>query len=237
MARLSGVRTLALHGPFKRPTNAAPGSRDNSRFAASTRAAIFTGIMTLAHLFCSKCGAQNAAAAQFCTRCGALLGGVPPAITTGPLGVIPATSERYGGFWIRLVAFMIDLILKGIIVLPVSLFMFLIIGAAERAVSMPSVGVRLVILIIRGVFSALVSWIYEAALESSPYQATLGKMALGMKVTDLAGNRISFARATGRHFAKYVSGMIFFIGYIMAGFTERKQALHDMIAGTLVQRS
>ena len=115
--------------------------------------------------------------------------------------------------------------------------MFLIIGAAGRAVSMPFVGVRLVILIIRGVFSALVSWIYEAALESSPYQATLGKMALGMKVTDLAGNRISFARATGRHFAKYVSGMIFFIGYIMAGFTERKQALHDMIAGTLVRRS
>jgi len=99
------------------------------------------------------------------------------------------------------------------------------------------VGVRLVILIIRGVFSALVSWIYEAALESSSYQATLGKMALGLKVTDLAGNRISFARATGRHFAKYVSGMIFFIGYIMAGFTERKQALHDMIAGTLVRRS
>src|SRR6266849_5653813 len=110
--------------------------------------------MTEAHLFCSKCGAQNAAAAQFCTRCGALLGGLPPAITTGPLG-IPATSERSGG-----------------------------------------------------VCSALVSWIYEAALESSPYQATLGKMALGMKVTDLAGNRISFARATGRHFAKYVSGMI-----------------------------
>jgi len=192
--------------------------------------------MTEAHLFCSKCGAQNAAAAQFCTRCGALLGGGPPAITTGPLG-IPATSARYGGFWIRLVAFMIDLILKGIIVLPFSLFMFLIIGAAGRAVSMPFVGVRLVILIIRAVFSALVSWIYEAALESSPYQATLGKMALGMKVTDLAGNRISFARATGRHFAKYVSGMIFFIGYIMAGFTERKQALHDMIAGTLVRRS
>ena len=73
-------------------------------------------------------------------------------------------------------------------------------------------------------------------MESSSLQATLGKMIFGMKVTDLNGNRISFARATGRHFAKYLSSMILFIGYIMAGFTERKQALHDMIAGTLVIR-
>ena len=74
-------------------------------------------------------------------------------------------------------------------------------------------------------------------MESSSRQATVGKMALGLKVTDLEGRRISFARASGRHFAKYISGMILLIGYIMAGFTERKQALHDMIAGTLVQRT
>jgi uncharacterized RDD family membrane protein YckC len=59
-------------------------------------------------------------------------------------------------------------------------------------------------------------------------------MVLGLKVTDLEGRRISFLRATARHFAKIVSGMILLIGFIMAGFTERKQALHDMIAGTLV---
>jgi uncharacterized RDD family membrane protein YckC len=61
-------------------------------------------------------------------------------------------------------------------------------------------------------------------------------MAMGLKVTDLSGQRISFARATGRHFAKFLSGMILMIGYIMAGLTARKQALHDMVAGTLVQR-
>ncbi|PYV64750.1 MAG: RDD family protein, partial [Acidobacteria bacterium] len=59
----------------------------------------------------------------------------------------------------------------------------------------------------------------------------------GLKVTDLAGRRISFARASGRYFAKYLSSMTLLIGYIMAGFTERKQALHDMIAGTLVIRT
>jgi uncharacterized RDD family membrane protein YckC len=80
------------------------------------------------------------------------------------------------------------------------------------------------------------SWLYEAFMESSSYQATLGKMIFGMKVTDLNGNRISFERATGRHFAKWLSAMILFIGYIMVGFTDRKQGLHDLLAGTLVRR-
>jgi Predicted membrane protein/domain len=62
-------------------------------------------------------------------------------------------------------------------------------------------------------------------------------MIFGMKVTDLNGNRISFERATGRHFAKYLSGIILGIGYIMVGVTERKQGLHDILAGTLVRRS
>ncbi len=112
-----------------------------------------------------------------------------------------------------------------------------VIGAAGFAVSMPSMGVRLVSMIVGGTLGLLASWLYEAILESSPRQATLGKMVLGLKVTDLAGNRISFARASGRHFAKYLSGAILFMGYIIAGFTDRKQALHDMIAGTLVRRT
>jgi uncharacterized RDD family membrane protein YckC len=79
-------------------------------------------------------------------------------------------------------------------------------------------------------------WLYEALMESSSYQATLGKMILGMKVTDLYGNRISFGRATGRHFAKILSGMVLCIGFIMVGLTQRKQGLHDLLAGTLVRR-
>ena len=71
-------------------------------------------------------------------------------------------------------------------------------------------------------------------MESSAKQATLGKLALAIKVTDLNGNRISFGRASGRYFAKIISGLIFCIGYIIAGFTEKKQALHDMIANCLV---
>ena len=86
------------------------------------------------------------------------------------------------------------------------------------------------------VVKALLHWAYYSLLESSTWQATLGKKALGLEVTDLNGARISFGRATGRWAARYVSVMTLGIGNIMAGFTEKKQALHDMIAGTLVIR-
>jgi uncharacterized RDD family membrane protein YckC len=80
-------------------------------------------------------------------------------------------------------------------------------------------------------------WLYFSLQESSDRQATLGKRVMGIKVVDLEGRRITFGRATGRHFAKLLSGLICDIGFIMAGFTERKQALHDMIASTLVVRA
>jgi uncharacterized RDD family membrane protein YckC len=82
--------------------------------------------------------------------------------------------------------------------------------------------------------SLVVGWLYEALMTSSSKQATLGKMVFGLVVTDTQGARLSFLHATGRHFAKFLSGMTLFIGYIMAGFTERKQALHDFIASTYV---
>ncbi|HBK66344.1 MAG TPA: hypothetical protein DD000_23340, partial [Cyanobacteria bacterium UBA11166] len=70
--------------------------------------------------------------------------------------------------------------------------------------------------------------------ESSPKQATIGKQALGIVVTDLNNQPISFVTATIRHFSKILSGIILLIGYLMVLFTEKKQALHDMLAGTLV---
>jgi uncharacterized RDD family membrane protein YckC len=82
----------------------------------------------------------------------------------------------------------------------------------------------------------MLGWIYYASMESSSWQATLGKKILGLKVTDLSGNRITFARASGRFFGKILSGMILGIGFLMAGFTARKQALHDILAGCLVLR-
>jgi uncharacterized RDD family membrane protein YckC len=93
------------------------------------------------------------------------------------------------------------------------------------------------LILLASTFSIVITWVYYAWMESSQYQGTLGKMALGLIVTDLQGQPVSFARASGRFFAKIITGMIpLGIGYIMAGFTEKKQALHDMIAGCLVLR-
>jgi len=81
---------------------------------------------------------------------------------------------------------------------------------------------------------AITGWLYYALLESSIRQSTIGKMAIGLFVTDEEGHRISFARASARYFGKYLSSLTLLIGYIMAGFTAKKQALHDKIAKTLV---
>jgi uncharacterized RDD family membrane protein YckC len=81
---------------------------------------------------------------------------------------------------------------------------------------------------------ATVNWLYHAIMESSVKQATLGKMLLRIQVTDLSGQRITFWRATARHFSKLVSAFLFFIGYMMPGWTTKKQALHDKLSSCLV---
>ena len=82
----------------------------------------------------------------------------------------------------------------------------------------------------------VISWLYEALMTSSPSGATLGKQVVGIRIVRADGSQLSFGRATGRHFAKYMitPWVPLAIGYIMAAFTTRKRALHDMIADTLV---
>ncbi len=128
--------------------------------------------------------------------------------TAAPTGA----GVAYAGFWQRFVAILID---------------WVVLGVGSGVVYVATFGT---------VFIAyfILAWIYEAFMLSSEWQATLGKRALSIVVTGMDGGRISFWRATARHFAKYISGFILLIGYIMAAFTARKQALHDMIAETLV---
>ena len=159
--------------------------------------------------FCNQCGIANAPGAQFCSSCGTPMNMAAAGI--------PASAAEFP---------------------PSSIAVILGIGglAASRVTHAGLVPAMMGFMVLR-LFMTGVNWLYEALMESSSHQATLGKMIFGLKVTDLEGNRISFARATGRHFAKYASAMILGIGFIMAGFTERKQALHDMLAGTLVRWS
>lgn len=121
-------------------------------------------------------------------------------------------AETYAGFWKRFAAAIID----GIV----------------TAIGMEALGDALDG--VANLLGLLIGWIYSAAMESSPLQATLGKMALQIKVTDLDGARVSFGKATGRHFAKFVSALLLFVGFVMAAFTAKKQGLHDLMAGCLV---
>ena len=146
-------------------------------------------------------------------------------------------GARFGGFWIRVVAALIDFIAVGIVTTPISFIISGITKIAGHAVAIPKPGVDLASFLITMSFSTLVNWLCAALLESSSYQATLGKMAVGLKVTDIKGLRVSFARASGRHFAKILSTLMLFVGFVMVGLTRYKQGLHDLIAGTLVMKS
>jgi uncharacterized RDD family membrane protein YckC len=127
---------------------------------------------------------------------------------------------EYAGFWRRFAAWLIDNILLSIVFWLVVLILAGIGGDGGAAIGY-LIGVV-------GIF------LYFAYMESSERQATVGKIALGIEVTDLNGQRVSFGKALGRNLAKIVSALIIYIGYIMAAFTEKKQALHDIMASTLV---
>jgi uncharacterized RDD family membrane protein YckC len=204
-------------------------------------------------VFCSKCGAQNFVTAQSCQKCGGGLSvglaPMPRAVSAQAYATAPAVAyaavptSRYGGFWLRLLAHLIDHVILGAIAAPLFFMLVLpsilrVINEAERNRE-PSP--ELIIAIVSSVFIYIVlafvgQWLYEALLTSSSWQATLGKRVLQLKVTDELGNRIGFGRATGRFFAKIVSSMFFCIGFIMVGLTDRKRGLHDMLAGTLVMK-
>jgi uncharacterized RDD family membrane protein YckC len=138
---------------------------------------------------------------------------------------------HYAGFWRRVAAYLID----AIIVWIGQSALVLAVGANPLQPTFGPNGTGLQPNIMTAKLAGLILvWLYNAFMESSNLQATLGKMALDIKVTNLEGGRISFGQATGRHFGKIISGLIFCIGFMMAGWTERKQALHDMMANTLV---
>jgi uncharacterized RDD family membrane protein YckC len=141
----------------------------------------------------------------------------------------------YAGFWLRAVALAIDLVVLSVVLGPTifePIFRKNQVGTSLRDVlQFYGGGTRQAIALI--LLLHLILWLYFAAFESSAWQATPGKKIWGLIVCDLNGQRVSFGRATGRYFGKLIS-QFFMIGYLMAGFTKRKQALHDMLAGCLV---
>ena len=153
-----------------------------------------------------------------------------------PNAVVPSSARTYAGFWIRFAAMFLDRIIIGVVMSPVSIMAGMFMGTLPRIDrSEVQLGALFSVIGLAVLLGVLASWLYEALMTSSSKQATVGKMVFGLVVTDTQGRRISFAHATGRFFAKFLSGpLTLMIGFIMAGFTERKQALHDFIASTYV---
>jgi uncharacterized RDD family membrane protein YckC len=145
--------------------------------------------------------------------------------------------QPYGGFWLRFVAYIIDAIILNVVLSALASVMGM--GIMMPWAIDPDLAMAYGMSSILGyiVVSQVGTWLYFALMEASGMQGTLGKKALGMMVTDLDGQRIGFGRATGRYFAKILSGLILGIGYFMVGWTQRKQGLHDMLAGTLVYKA
>lgn len=146
----------------------------------------------------------------------------------------PESPPDYAGFWRRFVAGCIDWLAVGIV------------AAITVALTGFDPQFQLTLWVGRvnlnfetnagGLMAMVIAWPYLAGLESSSWQGAFGKRALGIRVTDLEGRRISFARATARYASRSLSLFALLIGYLIQPFTRKRQALHDVIAGTLVTR-
>ena len=179
-------------------------------------------------MFCTHCGVALYEGAAICSACG-------QSVAEGATHGAPQ-KVAYAGFWLRAVAQVIDwfvlLIPTFVIVLFAVAFLGLQLPPPEET-AIGRIPPMREFIPMEAIF-VVVQWLYYAFMESSSWQGTLGKRALGIGVSDLRGHRLSFGRASGRFFGKILSNLTFLAGYALAAFTERRQALHDILAKCLV---
>lgn len=165
-------------------------------------------------LMCRNCQSQITHAGEFCGSCGSPLAQLPS--RPGTANALVHTAEltpgrqgelHYAGFWIRFVSLIVDGL---VLAIPLAITAITFIGPI------------------------LIVWLYVALMMSSSKQGTLGMMAMGLRVTNEQGERITFGQATGRYFASVLSALILYIGYLMLLGSRRKQTMHDRMAGTLI---
>ena len=198
-------------------------------------------------MFCPKCGKETDALGKFCQWCGT-------DIVSNPVTPIATPEEEegpdvgvYAGLGRRIVAVIVDIIL--ILLLDVvavavlglfrglqNLYFFAVQQAPVESLTTEGTSAALFgsIVAAYGMVIIVIPWLYFAGFESSRSQATPGKLLMRIIVTDLEGNKPTFARVTLRHFAKFISTLIILLGFLMIGLTKKRQGLHDKIAGCLV---
>jgi uncharacterized RDD family membrane protein YckC len=186
-------------------------------------------------MFCTRCGTLVAVSGKFCAQCG-----TPTESAHSRSPVLPARPQlqmppfmrtlSYAPFLRRVGAHIIDTIVVYGCSFAALVLMTLVADIAAKEHSGPLMALTVVAVL-------SFQWWYYANAESSPLQATLGKQAVGLKVTDLNGTRISFGRASARFAAKLLNGLLLGSGFLLAPFTSKHQALHDLLAATVVINS
>jgi len=190
-------------------------------------------------MFCSKCGLENALGDNFCASCGnKLFQENQPAILQPTAQQVQGVAEtvKYAGFWFRALAATIDFVLVQFLAIVIVIPLGFALGAS-MADSSTIEEIESAAEIMGFLMGVLIQWLWFTIAESSKWQATVGKKLLGLKVTDDQGRCISFGQANGRYWSKLLSTLILFIGFLMVAFTEKKQGLHDKVAGTLVVKA
>lgn len=180
---------------------------------------------------CNKCGTKMIEGENFCQSCGTT------ALARNSIQTfhepLDFSKTDYAGFWLRVAAWLLDTIFLLILVSIISFISGLILGLILVIISSLMELQDVLLDVVIDIIVIVVPWLYYTLMEWSSMQGTLGKKIVGIKVTDLNGNRISFGRATGRHFGKFLSS-IFSIGFIAVIFTEKKQGYHDLLTRCLV---
>jgi uncharacterized RDD family membrane protein YckC len=191
---------------------------------------------------CASCGSERLAYGRFCLFCGDLLSDSAGKRTSSsqlPRRIVSNISSdvEYAGFWLRFLAGTVDVILEAVGALLITLAIDFFLQRFGRVFGIDRWNAKVFAGFAYIPILAVGSWLYCAFMESSSWQATVGKRLLGLKVTTGDGERLSFGTATARHFMKFLSFFCLMIGFLMAGWTKRRQALHDIPCDTLVIRA
>jgi uncharacterized RDD family membrane protein YckC len=195
------------------------------------------------HQVCSSCGNPLHPDGGFCLFCGEVLKDHPtsssasaprPADTFGP--AVPSAPLEYAGFWLRVWAGAIDIFVEALAALLVTLIVDIAMKIITPRFGLSPITARYVTGMVFIFVLTIGGWLYCAFSESSSWRATVGKRVLGLQVVTSSGDKLSFGQASVRHFMKFLSLFTATVGFMMAGWTKRRQALHDMPQDCLVVR-
>ena len=187
---------------------------------------------------CASCGSRRLPDGRFCLFCGDVLTESSSVGGKSHPSRVPDTADNieYAGFWLRFLAGSVDVALEAVGALLITLVIDFALGRFGRSFGIDRWSAKVFAGFAYIPILAVGSWLYCAFMESSAWRATVGKRLLGLQVMDTQGRRISFGQATVRHFMKFLSLFCLMIGFLMAGWTKRRQALHDIPTDCLVIR-